>query len=201
MQKNSILDAASNGNSETLSTWKDILEASGIINFDPKTDPWEILQMKVAKAGEVSGAPTSQLRDPYFESELACFFRAWELSAMRTLHSAISNILDHHANGGIIATAKGEVLDIERMETLGESKAYNTDGNAVLFVKDCSLSNLENSFTKCPRRAMNRFFEKASQPSVHCIEDRRLPMIFWLDIARKIILERCKTAFDEIVLP
>ncbi|SFO40745.1 hypothetical protein SAMN04488056_105246 [Cohaesibacter marisflavi] len=201
MQKKSTIDAASNGNNQTLSTWKDILEASGIINFDPKTDPWEILQMKIAKAGEVSGAPTSQLRDPYFESELACFFRAWELSAMRTLHSAISIILDHHANGGVIATAKGEVLDIERMETFDKPCVYNIHGNVVLFGEDCPLSNLENSFTKCARRAMNRFFEKASQPSIHCIENRRLSMIFWLDIARKIVLERCKTAFDEIVLP
>lgn len=138
------------------------------------------------QAGRVYVAPTTKLRDPNHESELARFHRAGASSANMARNHMTFSILDHHEDGGIILTAKGAVLDLERMETLGEQFVYDTDGKTVHLEDDVPLIRLDDSFGANPRRTMNRFFQKADQPSSQCVDHRLLSMMFWADASRKI---------------
>ncbi len=102
-------------------------------------------------------------------------------------------ILAHHDDGGIIRTAKGRTIDIERMETKGEEFVYTTKNEIVFLLDDgakidkCPLVRLGDAFGASSRRTMNHLYEKIDNPSNQCVDIRRLPLMFWLDVAMSIM--------------
>jgi len=104
---------------------------------------------------------------------------------VRDLVTAI--LWNWHASGGCIVTATGEVLDIERMERLGEAFVYSSEGNVIYLEPGIPLVRLDDAFRENTRRTLNRMKEKLRKPCTKRVDKRLLPLVFWLDVAKKII--------------
>lgn len=148
-------------------------------------------------ASEIIATRTEKLRSSPYESEIARFHKTNALTANFARDRAKFAILDHHDNGGIIRTAKGAILDIERMETRGEEFVYTTKSEIVYLLdhedndeNKCPLVRLDEAFKASSRRTMNHLFAKIDNPSSRCVDIRRLPLMFWLDVAMAIMQNR-----------
>ncbi|MEP3124350.1 MAG: hypothetical protein ABJO52_20925 [Nisaea sp.] len=139
----------------------------------------------------ISAARVERLRHPKFESELARYLKELETTANLVRDCITYAITDHHDDGGLIQTARFEVLDIERMETRGESFVYDCEGNQIFLdsQKRCPLIPLEEAFKASSRRTLARLFDKANRPSKQSVDIRLWSLMFWLDVGR-IILEK-----------
>ncbi|MEP3247779.1 MAG: hypothetical protein ABJN40_07365 [Sneathiella sp.] len=139
---------------------------------------------------DVQAARIEQLRNPLYEADLAKFFVGKAETATLILDLATFVIFDHYADGGRVLMANGTMLDLDRMESTGERFVYDCDGNEIFLQKNCLLIRTEDCFGESPRRTMNRFLQKAIRSSKTTVDIRLLPMLFWLDIARKILMKQ-----------
>lgn len=135
----------------------------------------------------IFAAHSACLRNPIIFTILTRFLfaRAETANMVRDLVTAI--LWNWHASGGCIVTATGEVLDIERMERLGEAFVYSSEGNVIYLEPGIPLVRLDDAFRENTRRTLNRMKEKLRKPCTKRVDKRLLPLVFWLDVAKKII--------------
>ncbi|MCA8883380.1 MAG: hypothetical protein KDA50_06490 [Rhodobacteraceae bacterium] len=127
------------------------------------------------------------LRNPVLFQVFALFFFERTDSANMVRDLITASIWDWHADGGKIVTSRREELDIGRMETLGEAYVYSTKGKAIYLEPGIVLTRLDDSFGENTRRTLNRMKEKLKNPCTQRVDKRLLPLMFWMDVARKII--------------
>ena len=89
-------------------------------------------------------------------------------------------------DGNQILMPSGEQLDVDRMERLGEASVYSVKGEVILLEKSVRLTRLDDAFGQNTRRTLNRLFEKIGQPTKQRVDRRLLPLMFWMDVVRKI---------------
>jgi len=92
------------------------------------------------------------------------------------------------------------VIDVKRMESLGEQHVYDTKGLRVYLFRDyqndiCTMSKensialvrMDDAWGQNSRRTINRLYEKISQPGEKSIDRRLLSMMLWLDASSQIL--------------
>jgi hypothetical protein len=96
-------------------------------------------------------------------------------------------VWDWYVEGNRVVIPTGEQVDIDRMERVGETSVYSTKGKVILIEEGVPLIRLDDAFGQNTRRTLNRVFEKIDQPNKRRVDRRFLPLMFWMDVARKII--------------
>ena len=114
---------------------------------------------------QVTATHSACCRNPVLFQIFALLFfsRADTANMVRDLVTA--TIWIWHVDGGVIVTAKGEELDIERMERMGEAFVYSTKGKVIYLEPGVPLVRLDDSFGENTRRTLNRMKEKLKNPS------------------------------------
>lgn len=133
----------------------------------------------------ITASPVSRLRDPEHERLLAIIHKPTAPTANLVSQRVMSRILDWHATGNIIETHDHRVLNIKRMEFVGEQFVYDIGGKPIFLEKGVPLIRMDDCWGENSRRTINRHFEKIDRPSTQQVDKRRLPMMFWMDISMK----------------
>lgn len=138
----------------------------------------------------IVAATTWQLSNPTAMSALGDFFKRQAPTANLVRDAICASVWDWYADGNQVLTPTGEELDIERMERVGEISVYSTKGKVIFLEQGVSLIRLDDAFRQNTRRTLNRVFEKIEQPIGRRVDRRLLPLMFWMDVTRKIIDHR-----------
>jgi len=138
----------------------------------------------------IIAATTWQLGNPTTMSALGCFFKGHAPTANLVRDRIFACVWDWHVAGNRMLMPTGEQLDVERMERVGEASVYSTKGKVIFLEKCVPLTRLDDAFRQNTRRTLNRVFEKTVQPTKRRVDKRLLPLMFWMDIARKLIVAR-----------
>lgn len=140
--------------------------------------------------GEVVAATAWQLSDPAEMSALGSFFKGQAPTANLVRDAIFSTVWDWYVEGNFVLVPTGEQLDIDRMERVGETSVYSTKGRVILIENGVPLIRLDDAFGQNTRRTINRVFEKIDQPTKRRVDRRLLPLMFWMDVAKKIIHQK-----------
>lgn len=136
---------------------------------------------------QIVAATAWQLSNPAGMSSLARYFRGQAPTANLVRDLICGTVWEWHAAGNLILMPTGEHLDIERMERLGEASVYSGAGKIIFLEDSVPLIRLDDAFGENTRRTINRVFEKAARPSKRRVDKRLLPLMFWMNAARRII--------------
>lgn len=145
---------------------------------------------ELARGQVVFAAHSACLRNPVLFGIFTRFFFARAMTANAVRDRVLAEVWEWHIAGGEVATSQGVVLDIERMETLGETIVYSIDGEPIYLEKDVPLENIETAFKASTRRTINRMREKLHKPNRQRVDKRLLSTLFWMDVSKKLIERR-----------
>lgn len=135
---------------------------------------------------QVTAATAWQLSKPETMSALACYFKGQAETANLVRDKMCASVWEWSMDGNQILMPSGEQLDVDRMERLGEASVYSVKGEVILLEKSVRLTRLDDAFGQNTRRTLNRLFEKIGQPTKQRVDRRLLPLMFWMDVVRKI---------------
>jgi len=142
---------------------------------------------RLSRMGEIVAATAWRLSNPAEMSSLGGFFKGQAPTANLVRDAIFSTVWDWYVEGNRVVIPTGEQVDIDRMERVGETSVYSTKGNVILIEEGVPLIRLDDAFGQNTRRTLNRVFEKIDQPNKRRVDRRLLPLMFWMDVARKII--------------
>lgn len=146
--------------------------------------------MMEVKEKTIFASRIEHLRDPWHEQALARFWKETAPTANTVCDQITFAVLDAYFDGTAILTARGDELDLDRMEQTEEPFVRRVDGKLITLLPGLKLKRLDEAFGENTRRTMNRLFEKIQAPGRQAVQGRMLPLMFWLDVARKIRLSQ-----------
>lgn len=136
---------------------------------------------------QIVAATSWQLSNPAEMSSLGRYFKGQAPTANLVRDHIFAVVWDWHEAGNQLLLQTGEQLDIGRMERGGEASVYSTKGKVIFLEDDVPLTRLDDAFGENTRRTINRVFEKVARPLKRRVDRRLLPLMFWMDTARRII--------------
>jgi hypothetical protein len=136
---------------------------------------------------KIVAATAWQLSNPAEMSSLGRYFKGQAPTANLVRDHIFGVVWDWHEAGNQLVLHTGEQLDIGRMERGGEASVYSTRGRVIFLEDKVPLTRLDDAFGENTRRTINRVFEKVARPLKRRVDRRLLPLMFWMDTARRII--------------
>lgn len=136
---------------------------------------------------QIVAATTWRLSNPAEMSVLGVYYKVRAPTANLVRDLICGTVWDWHTAGNLVLMPTGEVLDIERMERGGEASVYSKGGTIIFLEDGVPLTRLDDAFGENTRRTINRLFEKINRPSKRRVDRRLLPLMFWMDVVRKIL--------------
>ena len=145
-------------------------------------------------SGEIIYAPrASALRCPQSEQTCISFLLGMGESAMSSFNALQFRIQDWSDDGGTIATACGQVLDLERADfSESEPRIFDVEGRPVVLsrggsdAEDVQLLRIDASFGLSPRRCINHMRAKHGIVSARQVRTGALSRLFWISVALRI---------------